>query len=77
MEKKLFWATAELLSCFDWEFADDRVAAAGKNERKHTVTVARKSSESRVSLDGSSSESVLHTATPDDFYHVRCYDEIC
>lgn len=42
MEKKLFWATAELLSCFDSEFADDRGAAAGKKLRKHTVTVARK-----------------------------------
>lgn len=40
--KTLFWATVKLFSCFDSEFADDRVAAAGKNERKHTVSVASK-----------------------------------
>lgn len=34
--------TVKLFSCFDSEFADDRVVAAGKNERKHTVTVAKK-----------------------------------
>lgn len=40
--EKLFWGTVKLFSCFDSEFADDRVVAAGENERKHTVTVARK-----------------------------------
>lgn len=41
-KKTLFWATGKLFSCFDSEFAADRAAAAGKNERKHTVSVARK-----------------------------------
>lgn len=31
----------KLFSCFDSELADDRVAAAGKNKRKHTASLAR------------------------------------